>query len=571
MDAALYGLTTDDSLYYRYNSTMRARVPEDVELWADYSRIIDSALHKLPPQEAVVYRGFHVSLTQASHEFQPGKVVWLVSITSTTTDEKHTLKFFGSGSSSSPGTLMKIHALSAKDIKAFSVVPAESELVFSLNTCLSIERVITSQELMSLKGLIDDLPENVDLIVAREQCATKDTVTAALAKDAADLKLFESQHYSFSKSGFSSSCRPSSSLPAGSAPSFSSVPQHPPPSFHDPPSGPPPPAKSSRFLPSSTAATFGTIPALKAALCNTAASAIAYYDDLEFASHLCNEIAIEHDLNEAVSVALQEASITLQNIIASKPPSLPSKAALASALADAHTQLSCEIEQLQSDISRAKKECEVIPKKLQEDEAVARSLAADDMILIEYQHGVDAALIRQLKDDEARALASLNSRSAQDINARAKAYIAECSQRVNTAKSARVMALEQQLLELRTVARDASAAGEERIASARSSLEAASHDHLNQLIVQARKVLYRQPDWPQIEPLLRFDLPLQRLTTHFIFSHQWFTRFFCLRGRRLYYSDGKNGFPDTREGTLEYVGSNPDPDGRYCVELNGAQ
>jgi hypothetical protein len=130
-----------------------------------------------------------------SHEFQPGKVVWLVSITSTTTDEKHTLKFFGSGSSSSPGTLMKIHALSAKDIKAFSVLPAESELVFSLNTCLSIERVVTSQELMSLKGLIEDLPENIDLIVAREKRVFKDTVTAAVAKDAQDLAVFKSQHY----------------------------------------------------------------------------------------------------------------------------------------------------------------------------------------------------------------------------------------------------------------------------------------------------------------------------------------------------------------------------------------
>jgi hypothetical protein len=195
MDGSHYGLTTEDSLYYRYNSTMRARVPADVELWADYSRIIDSALDKLPPQEAIVYRGFHVSLTQVSHEFQPGKVVWLVSITSTTTDEKHTLKFFGSGSSSSPGTLMKIHALSAKDIKAFSVVPAESELVFSLNACLSIERVVTSQELVSLKGLIEDVPENVDLIVAREQRVFKDTVTAAVAKDAQDLAVFKSQHH----------------------------------------------------------------------------------------------------------------------------------------------------------------------------------------------------------------------------------------------------------------------------------------------------------------------------------------------------------------------------------------
>jgi hypothetical protein len=195
MDGSQYGLTTEDSLYYRYNSTMRARVPAEVERWADYSRIIDSALDKLPSQQATVYRGFHVSLTQVSHEFQPGKVVWLPSITSTTTDEKHTLKIFGSGSSSSPGTLMKIHALSAKDIKSFSVLPEESELVFSLNTCLSIERVVTSQELMSLKGLIEDLPENVDLIVARQQRVTKDVVTAAVNKDAHDLTVFKSQHF----------------------------------------------------------------------------------------------------------------------------------------------------------------------------------------------------------------------------------------------------------------------------------------------------------------------------------------------------------------------------------------
>ena len=156
MDGADYGHTTEDSLYYRFNSTMRGREPAEVELWADFARIMDCALDKLPPQEVTVYRGFHVSLTQVSHEFQQGKIVWLVSVTSATTDEKRTLKFFGSGSSSSPGTLMKIHALSAKDIKAFSVIPAESELVFSLNTCLSIERVVTSQELMSLKGLIDD-------------------------------------------------------------------------------------------------------------------------------------------------------------------------------------------------------------------------------------------------------------------------------------------------------------------------------------------------------------------------------------------------------------------------------
>jgi hypothetical protein len=232
MDGADYGHTTEDSLYYRFNSTMRGREPAEVELWADFARIMDCALDKLPPQEVTVYRGFHVSLTQVSHEFQQGKVVWLVSVTSATTDEKRTLKFFGSGSSSSPGTLMKIHALSAKDIKAFSVIPAESELVFSLNTCLSIERVVTSQELMSLSGLIEGLPENVDLIVARQQRVSADAVTSAIAQDAHDLNVFKSQL--LSRSAAHSPSPVSHILPVP-APASSLLPASAPPAQHPSP------------------------------------------------------------------------------------------------------------------------------------------------------------------------------------------------------------------------------------------------------------------------------------------------------------------------------------------------
>ena len=79
-----------------------------------------------------------------------------------------------------------------------------------------------------------------------------------------------------------------------------------------------------------------------------------------------------------------------------------------------------------------------------------------------------------------------------------------------------------------------------------------------------------QPAWPRHEALLRFDLLLQRLTTHFLVSKKWFPRNMSLRGSRLYFSDGKNGHPDTAAGTLAFMRSNPAPDGRYCLDLKGA-
>ncbi len=78
-----------------------------------------------------------------------------------------------------------------------------------------------------------------------------------------------------------------------------------------------------------------------------------------------------------------------------------------------------------------------------------------------------------------------------------------------------------------------------------------------------------QPAWPKHEALLRFDLPLQRLTTHLLVSKKWFPRNMSLRGSRLYFSDGNNGHPDTAAGTLAFMRSNPAPDGRYCVDLQG--
>lgn len=85
----------------------------------------------------------------------------------------------------------------------------------------------------------------------------------------------------------------------------------------------------------------------------------------------------------------------------------------------------------------------------------------------------------------------------------------------------------------------------------------------------ADAVLQGQPGWPLVTELHRFDLPLHRLTTHYVVSKKWFPRFFLLRGSLLYFSDGTQGHPDSREGTLAFMQLDPAPDGRYCVDVQG--
>ena len=79
----------------------------------------------------------------------------------------------------------------------------------------------------------------------------------------------------------------------------------------------------------------------------------------------------------------------------------------------------------------------------------------------------------------------------------------------------------------------------------------------------------RQPAWPRHEALMSFDLPLQRLQSGTRMAQECAPHYFLLRGHRLYYSDGKNGHPDTQDGTLAFMLSDPAPDGCYCLDLQG--
>lgn len=94
------------------------------------------------------------------------------------------------------------------------------------------------------------------------------------------------------------------------------------------------------------------------------------------------------------------------------------------------------------------------------------------------------------------------------------------------------------------------------------------------LFARARALLDRQPTWPRHEHFFRLETCLFRLTrSGFLvaggLSKKWVMRHFVLRGRRLYHTNGKNGFPESLVGTMAFIRSNPEPDGHYCIDLGG--
>ncbi len=186
---------SEDSVYYHYNSCMRGRNVDDVKLWQDFSFLLCSALEKLPSVKCLVYRGLNVPLTQISHEYVKGNIVWNVSVTSTTTDRKKTLEQFA-GDRSKPGTIgtfLKISAILAKNVKPFSMIPKENELLLKPNSHLKIKIVLPSEEVSELEGF-GDLPKNVDLIVADQlPDLSQEDITRAYRKDVVEEDMFKTQ------------------------------------------------------------------------------------------------------------------------------------------------------------------------------------------------------------------------------------------------------------------------------------------------------------------------------------------------------------------------------------------
>ena len=149
-DARDHGGLREQSIFFVYNAATRSADPQDVELWSVFSFLFCTALDKLPAVAKAVFRGLDVPLLQLSHQYVPSNIVWLTSITSTTTDKAQTLLQFGTGASGRPGTLLQINAVDAKDISDFSKYKTENEYVIPPNSCHMVKVALSSAQVSRL-------------------------------------------------------------------------------------------------------------------------------------------------------------------------------------------------------------------------------------------------------------------------------------------------------------------------------------------------------------------------------------------------------------------------------------
>jgi hypothetical protein len=162
--AALFAYTEETPLYVTLNYTMRTphtpSTPTDTELkhYADYIVHMEAALSSLPTHvsemQGKVYRGIKVLL---NHDiYAPGKQITWQGFSSSTKKQTATLDFLTMlPGRKLQGSLFVIDSITAKDIRHFSAIPSEEEVLFPPNSQFKVAKVVRNEP--EKKALLNQL------------------------------------------------------------------------------------------------------------------------------------------------------------------------------------------------------------------------------------------------------------------------------------------------------------------------------------------------------------------------------------------------------------------------------
>lgn len=139
--AAIFLYTTEwpsgeKSFYSYFNEAARKNKRSLLKPYGQYLRLLESGLNKLPPIQAVVYRGFKHDATNDYKNKQ--QFVWR-SVSSCSRNVR-VLIVNGFLGPEDQGTLFIISAKNAKDIHLFSKFPEENEVMIMPNTKFRVTR-----------------------------------------------------------------------------------------------------------------------------------------------------------------------------------------------------------------------------------------------------------------------------------------------------------------------------------------------------------------------------------------------------------------------------------------------
>ena len=124
--AALYLYTMPVPFYSSLNTVLRVESKQLLRPWLASLKLLVTALKKLPPIAAIVWRGVDYDATE---NFVDHNVYTWWSLTSCSMNIKSVQDFLGTS-----GTLFTIKTTHGKDVSMFSAVPDEAEVVLMPGT-----------------------------------------------------------------------------------------------------------------------------------------------------------------------------------------------------------------------------------------------------------------------------------------------------------------------------------------------------------------------------------------------------------------------------------------------------